>query len=326
MQVKRRLVDTVRSSPTKDDLYTELNDANAKLLQSEGETQRVKAIMSAKCNATISTYMQQFRVAAGQFQILSQEIFQSEENTSKTILEQRVNDMASLLETQSFAQEEQAVQFRQYTESLENHANAEFSMFKQAAGVRMEHALAEQQKAFHRHEIEKRQEDTKTFREEATSLVESRGHKDQQIAALELRMQEMQASQSSIFHMGEELSNCEEENLALQQHLESRENELADEMNRRITAAQQVAALKSELQKKQHDLNLFTTPDPKRELFQERSQLGAQCAMGTAKQAFSINTPEGSNPPPPAKDPYQIDWSGEVFGPVWKEQNLHHIL
>ena len=46
--VKRRLVDAIRSSPTKNDLYMELNDANAKLLHSEGETQRVKAIMSAK--------------------------------------------------------------------------------------------------------------------------------------------------------------------------------------------------------------------------------------------------------------------------------------
>ena len=68
----RRLVDVVRSSPTKDDLYQELTEINAKLLNSEGETQRVKAVMSAKCNATISSYVQQFRVAAGQFQILSQ--------------------------------------------------------------------------------------------------------------------------------------------------------------------------------------------------------------------------------------------------------------
>ena len=132
--VKRRLVDTLLSSPTKDDLYLELNEANAKLLQSEGETQKVKAIMSAKCNATISTYMQNFRAAAGQFQILSQEIFQSEEHASKTVLEQRINDVSSLLETQSFAHEEQAVQFRQYTERLENHANAEFTMFKTSFG------------------------------------------------------------------------------------------------------------------------------------------------------------------------------------------------
>ena len=95
--VKRRYVEKLSSSPTKDDLYQELNEANARLLHSEGETQKVKAIMSAKCNATICSYTQSFRDAAAQFQLLSQEIFQNEEQTSKTVLEQRMQNMSALL-------------------------------------------------------------------------------------------------------------------------------------------------------------------------------------------------------------------------------------
>ena len=62
--IKRRYVDKLSSSPTKDDLYQELNEANARLLHSEGETQKVKAIMSAQCNATICSYTQSFRKTA----------------------------------------------------------------------------------------------------------------------------------------------------------------------------------------------------------------------------------------------------------------------
>ena len=163
--VKRRLVEVLRLSPTKDELYQELTEVNAKLLNSEGETQKVKAIMSAKCNATISTLMQGFRAAAGQFQTLSQEIFQSEEHTSKTVLEQRMQEASMLLDRQSVAHEEQAVQFKQYTENLENHANAEFAMFKQASDVRMEHALAEQKTKFQHYEFEKNREDARMFQE-----------------------------------------------------------------------------------------------------------------------------------------------------------------
>ena len=191
-------------SPSKGQFWTELIEANAKLVNSEKEAQQVKALMFQKCRSTIGMYTQQFRVAAGQFQALSHEIFQSEQDLSKASFEQKVNEMASMLETQAMTHEEQNMQFKQYVENLENHANSEFAMFKQAAIVREEHALAEQDNFMRSREPEQRSEDVQQFRTEASMVLQQAAQsKDEQITLLESQMRELQARQRSFFFLAD---------------------------------------------------------------------------------------------------------------------------
>ena len=77
---KRRYVETLNQSPSKDQLWTELQELNARLIASEQETQRVKAVMSKQCASTLQIQMGQFRVAAGRFKQLAQETMEDEQS------------------------------------------------------------------------------------------------------------------------------------------------------------------------------------------------------------------------------------------------------
>ena len=121
---KRRYVETLQLSPSKDQLWTELQELNARLIASEQETQRVKAVMSRQCASTLQIQMGQFRVAAGRFKQLAHETMENEQNLSKMVYEQQMTEMSTMLDDQGLKHELEHAEFKHHVERLEEYANS----------------------------------------------------------------------------------------------------------------------------------------------------------------------------------------------------------